>query len=45
MAVDDGEGLVKFGVADVVDFLDGLLGVGDGVEQVFALGAEELVAL
>ena len=42
------DGLERFGeflAADLVDFLDGLLGIADGIDQVLALGAEEIVAL
>ncbi len=42
--VDDLEGLVELGVGDVVDLLDGGLGVLDGVEQVLALALQEGVA-
>ena len=38
-------GLVELDARDVVDLLDGGLGVLDGVEQVLALGFEEGVAL
>ena len=43
--VDDLEGLVELDAGDVVDLLDGGLGVFDGVEEVLALGFEEGVAL
>ena len=43
--VDDLEGLVELRARDVVDLLDGGLGVLDGVEEVLALGLEEAVAL
>ena len=37
--VDANEGFVELGARDLVDLLDGGLGVFDGVEQVFALRA------
>ena len=43
--VDDLEGLVELHARDVVDLLDGGLGVLDGVEEVLALSFEEAVAL
>ncbi len=43
--VDDLVGLVELDAGDVVDLLDGGLGVFDGVEEVLALSFEEGVAL
>ena len=43
--VDAREGLVELGARDLVDFLDGLLRVLDGLDQVLALGFEEAVTL
>ena len=43
--VDGFEGLGEFLARNLVDFLNGLLGVADGIDQVLALRAQEIVAL
>ncbi len=43
--VDDGKGLFEFLPRDLVEFGDGLLGIGDGLQQVLALAPQEAEAL
>ena len=45
VGVDGFEGLAEALARFDVDFLDGLFGVADGIEQVLALGVQEVVAL
>src|ERR1019366_1152447 len=45
VGVDGFEGLGEFLAGNQVDFLNRLLGVADGIDQVLTLGAEEIVAL
>ena len=45
IGVDGFEGLGELLARDLVDFLDGLLGIADGIDQVLALRAQEVVAL
>ena len=45
MGVDHGEGLFEFLARDLVELGDGLLGIGDGLQQVLALAAQEFESL
>jgi hypothetical protein len=45
MGVDGFEGFGEFLARNQVDLLNGLLGVADGIDQVLALRAQEIVAL
>ena len=45
VGVDGLEGLGEFLARDLVDLLNGLLGVADGIDQVLALRAQEFLAL
>ena len=45
IGVDGVEGLAEFLARNLVDLLNGLLGVADGIDQVLALGGQEVVTL